>query len=101
MKIRKDDKVLVVSGKDKGKTGKVVKVLPLDEMVVVEGINVRKKHLRPKKEGQKWQIVERSLPFHVSNVQLICGNCEKPVRVAYKIEAQKKVRVCKKCQSEI
>lgn len=89
--------MLVVSGKDKGKTGKVAKALPRDFKIVVEGVNIKKKHTRPKREGQKGQIVQIASPFNVSNAKLICPKCEKATRVGYKIEDKQKVRFCKKC----
>lgn len=102
IKIRKGDKVAVISGKDKGKTGKVVRSLPAFEKVVVEGINVRKKHIRPKKEGQKGQIVQMPSPVNVSNVKIICPKCEKPSRVGSKIlKDGRKIRTCKKCGEEV
>lgn len=108
MRIHKGDKVLIISGKDKGKTGKVVKSLPACAgrpslgKVVVEDVNVKKKHTRPKKEGQKGQIIQMAMPVDVSNVKLICGKCDKPTRVGYKfLENKRKVRICKKCGNEI
>lgn len=102
MKIKKGDKIIVISGKDKGKTGKVVNVLSDILKIIVEGINIKKKHMRPKKEGQKGQIIQMAAPISVSNVKLICTKCEKPVRVGYKfLENKNKVRICKKCGREI
>lgn len=101
MKIKKGDTVLITSGKDKGKKGKVIKAFPKTEKLIVEGANVRKKHLKPKKSGEKGQIVSMSMPFHVSNVKIICLKCGKSVRVGYKTEGEKKFRVCKKCASEL
>jgi len=102
MKLKKGDKIFVVSGKDKGKTGKITKSLPDFGKVVIEGINIRKKHTRPKKEGQKGQVVQIPAPLDVSNVRLICEKCEKAVRVGYKIlEDGKKIRTCKKCQEKV
>lgn len=102
MKILKDDKVLVLSGKDKLKTGKVLKVFPRLLKVVVEGVNLRKKHTRPKKEGQKGQIIQSPHPLDVSNVKLICPKCAKAARVGYAVSKEnKKSRICKKCEVEI
>src|SRR3989339_1955688 len=100
MKIKKNDKVLIIAGKDKGKKGAVVKVLPAMDKLVIEGINIRKKHTRPKKEGQKGQVIQMPFPVHVSNAQLICGKCEKATRIGYKIDGGKKIRICKKCSAE-
>ncbi len=102
MKIKKGDKIIVISGKDKGKTGKVVNVLTDILKVVAEGINIKKKHMWPKKEGQKGQVIQMAAPISVSNVKLVCTKCEKPTRVGYKfLENKNKVRICKKCGREI
>ncbi len=101
MKIKKGDNVLVVSGKDKGKTGKVLRSLPKEMKILVEGVNLKQKHLRPKKQGEKGQIIKSPAPFDVSNVKIICPKCGKSVRVGYTIINGKKNRICKKCKSEI
>ncbi|MBI2644109.1 MAG: 50S ribosomal protein L24 [Candidatus Wildermuthbacteria bacterium] len=101
MKIKKGDTVLILAGKERGKKGKVIKILPGREGVIVEGINARKKHVRPKRAGEKGQIVALPAPLHVSNVKLICPKCGKPVRVGYKLEGEKKYRICKECSGEI
>jgi len=113
MKIKKNDTVKILSGKDKGKTGKVLKVLISTKSnnqhkVVVEGLNLRFKHTKAKREGEKGQRVMFPFPLNISKVVLICPKCGEPVRVAYKILAQapetsreKKQRICKKCQAVI
>lgn len=101
MKIKKNDQVLIISGKDRGRKGKVMKVLPKEGKVIIEGINIHKKHIRPKKEGEKGQVVEIPAPFDASNVELICPKCGKATRLGYKIVREKKYRVCKKCGQEI
>jgi len=101
MKIKTGDTVLIISGKDKGKKGKVIKSLPREGRIIVEGINIRKKHVRPRREGEKGQIVEVPAPFDVSNVKLICPKCKNATRVGYKIVEKNKYRVCKKCNQEI
>jgi len=102
MKIKKGDTVLVISGKWKGKTGKVLKSLPKKMKVVVEGVNIVKKHQRPRREGEKGQIVEIPKPISISKVKLICPSCKKATRVGYLIKENKeKVRICKKCKKEI
>ena len=100
MKIKKGDTVLIISGKDRGRKGKVIEALVKDARVVVEGINLRKKHVRPKKSGEKGQIVTLPSPLKVSNVKLICSKCGKTSRVGFKIEGDKKYRFCKKCGQE-
>ena len=105
MKIKKDDTVLIISGKDRGRKGKVLEVYPKNDIVMVEGMNIRKKHVKPKKSGEKGQIVEMPGPMSISNVKLICPKCKKATRVGYKIEEEKKgkkkYRLCKKCKEEI
>ncbi|PKL72357.1 50S ribosomal protein L24 [Candidatus Kuenenbacteria bacterium HGW-Kuenenbacteria-1] len=98
MKIKKGDKVKILTGKDIGKTGKILRVFLKKEKVVVEGLNLRVKHTRPKKEKEKGQKVLFPAPLNVSNAMLICSKCGKSTRVGYKIlENKKKVRICKKC----
>ena len=99
MKIKKNDNVIVIAGKDKGKTGKVSKAFPADSMVIVEGVNMKKKHQRATQSNSKGQIIEKALPIHVSNVMILEG--KKPVRVGKKIIGGKKVRVSKKTGQEI
>jgi len=101
MKIKENDTVLIRSGKYRGKRGKVLISFPKDSKILVEGINIRKKHQKPKKEGQKGQIVEKPSPIHVSCVELVCPKCSAATRVGYKINENKKYRVCKKCGQEI
>lgn len=101
MKIKKGDQVQIITGKDRGKRGKVLKSIIENGKIVVEGLNIVKKHMRPKKEGEKGKIVEVSMPINVSNVMIVCPKCSKPSRIGYKIEKKNKSRMCKKCNSEI
>jgi len=101
MKIKKNDTVKMLSGKDKSKTGKVLNVVPSDLKVVVEGLNIVKKHVKPRREGEKGQRVEVPRRVDISKVMLICPKCSKATRVAIKMEGGKKLRVCKKCKGEI
>lgn len=104
MKIKEGDTVLIISGKDREKSGKVSQAFPKDNRIIVEGINIVKKHVRPKRSGEKGQRVEVPRPLNVSNVKLICPKCKKPTRVGYKPVQkgkEKKVRICKKCRQEI
>ena len=105
MKIKKDDTVLIISGKDRGRKGKILDVFPKSDTLIIAGMNIRKKHVRPKKSGEKGQIVEMPGPMSISNVKLICPKCKKAARVGYKIEdekkGKKKYRVCKKCKEEL
>lgn len=101
MKVKKGDNVLILAGKDRGKAGKIMKSFPKELKVLVEGINLRKKHVRPRKEGEKGQIVQIPVPMDVSNVKMICPKCGKASRVGYKKEKDRKFRICKKCGQEI
>ena len=101
MNIRKDDKVIVLSGKDKGKTGKVLVADPKSLKVIVEGVNVATKHQKAQKKGQDGGIIKVETPIYVSKVQLVCPKCGKGTRVAHKIADGKKTRVCKKCGAEL
>jgi len=101
MKVKKGDNVLIIAGKDKGRTGKIMKSLPKELKVLVEGINLKKKHVRPKREGEKGQVVQISAPIDISNMKVICPKCGKATRVGYSIEKDIKSRICKKCKSQI
>ncbi|MFC1952182.1 50S ribosomal protein L24 [Chloroflexota bacterium] len=98
MKIRKNDTVLVVAGKDKGKKGKVRYAYPKDERLIVEGINFIKRHTRARGQVRQAGIIEREAPIDVSNVMLLCGRCNHPVRVGSRLlKDGKKVRFCRSC----
>ena len=105
MNIKKNDNVKILAGKDRGKSGKVLQVLPEAGRVSVEGLNLLVKHLRPNREGEKGQRIEFPAFINVSNVALICPSCGKQTRLAAKVVAgekgSKKYRVCKKCQTVI
>lgn len=102
MKIKKGDEVLVISGKDKGKIGKILRCFPKEGKVIVSGVNLVKKHLKPGPKRPKGEIVTVEAKIFVSKVKLICPYCKKPTRVGYSIKEDKeKVRICKKCKSEI
>ena len=101
MNIKRDDKVIVLSGKDKGKQGKVMIADPKTGKVVVEGVNVATKHQKAQKQGQEGGIIKVETPIYACKVQLVCPKCGKATRVAHKVTGDKKVRVCKKCGAEI
>jgi len=102
LRVKKDDKVIVIAGKDKGKQGKILEVIPKKDKVVVEKVNVVKKHAKPSPRYGQGGIIEMESPIHISNVMLICPRCGKPTRIGNKIlENGKKVRVCKKCKEVI
>lgn len=101
MKIKKNDLVKMLAGKDKGKNGKVLSVFPSEGKVMVEGLNLVKKHKRPRREGEKGQRVEIARKIDISNVILMCPKCAKSTRVGFKKDNNSKTRICKKCNSEI
>ncbi len=107
MNIKRNDNVIVLAGKDKGKTGKVLQIFAEENRASIEGVNLLIKHLRPRKEGEKGQRVEFPSPMNISNLMLLCPKCGKPTRPSRKhIESEAKgkgtkVRVCKKCQATI
>ena len=101
MKVKKGDTVLIIAGKDKGRTGKIMRALPKELKVLVEGINLKKKHVRPKREGEKGQVVEIPAALDVSNVKIICPKCGKATRIGFKTEGETKNRICKKCKQII
>ena len=101
MNIKKDDKVIVLSGKDKGKEGKVLVASPKTNKVIVEGVNVATKHQKARKQGEESGIMKVEIPMHACKVQLVCPKCGKATRVGHKIEGGKKSRICKKCGAEI
>ncbi|HHD11380.1 MAG TPA: 50S ribosomal protein L24 [Deltaproteobacteria bacterium] len=97
-KIRKDDNVIVIAGKEKGKTGKVIRVLPDKAMALVEKLNMVKRHQKPTPKYPQGGIIEKEAPIHISNLMIICDKCKKGVRVGRKfLEDGKKVRFCKSC----
>ncbi len=101
MNIKKNDTIKIMVGKDRGKTGKITKVFESTGKVLVDGLNLFKKHVRPKKEGEKGQTIEISRPLDSSNVMLVCSNCGKPTRVGFMQEEKNKFRICRKCNSKI
>jgi len=102
IKIKKNDQVLCIAGKDKGKKGKVLKVYTEKNTILVEGLNVCKKHTkaRPPKVP-KGGIIEKAIPVHASNLMLVCANCQKPARIGKKVKESGKERICKKCGQTI
>jgi large subunit ribosomal protein L24 len=101
MKIRKGDKVIVISGKDRGLSGKVLHAYPKTQSLIVEGVNLKKRHRKPTKSGQHGQIIDKANPIHISNVQLVDPKENKPTRVRYEEKKGKKVRVAVKSGTEL
>ena len=101
-KLKKGDEVIVLTGKDKGKIGKVLKVVKKTNRVVVENINVVKVHQRPTQANPQGGIVDKAMPIDISNLMLMCNSCVKPTRIGIKeLEDGKRVRICKKCDQQI
>lgn len=101
MKIKKGDTVKILAGKDSGKTGKVLGVDIKNEKILIDGLNMFKKHKRPRRQGEKGEIISVARPMNASNVLLVCPRCSQSTRVGYKLEGGKKLRTCKKCKSTI
>lgn len=97
LKIRKGDTVVVLSGDDKGKKGKIIATSPKERKVIVEGVNIVKKHVKPRRQGDTGGIIDVEGALYADKVALFCEKCAKATRVSYKIEGGKKVRVCAKC----
>lgn len=102
LSIKKNDTVVVTMGKEQGKRGRVLAVMPTKQRLLVERVNLVKRHMRPSKRYQQGGIIEREAPVHLSNVMLVCPKCDKPTRLGNKmLETGKKVRVCRKCAEVI
>lgn len=98
LKVKKNDRVKVLHGKDAGKTGKVLRIEPSKEFIYVEGVNVIKVHTRSKKQGQTGGIISKEGPIHISNVEVVCPGCSKSVKVGFEVkDSGEKIRICKKC----
>ena len=101
LSIKSGDTVVVLSGKDKGKQGKVMTVMPEERKVIVEKVNMVSRHTKPRQQGEQGGILQKEAPIYACKVQAVCPKCSKPTRVAHKIEGGKKTRVCKKCGGEL
>lgn len=101
MKLKRNDEVIVIRGKDKDKKGKIEKVISSENKVLIPGLNIYKRHMKSRMQNKPSEIIEITKPFFVSNVALICPNCHKKTRVGYKIENKEKIRICKKCNKTI
>lgn len=101
MKIKKGDTVLIINGKSRTKSGKVLRVFPKEEKLIVEGANIVKRHIKPRQATEKGQIIEKPSKIHSSNVKLLCPSCNKPTRVGTASKGTDKYRVCKRCKADI
>ena len=101
MKLKKNDQVVIISGRDKAKRGKIMQIFPSEALVVVEGINIRFKHIKARKSASQGQRIQFAAPLPVGKVMLVCPRCDKPTRVGIQLEGKIKQRVCKKCKQVI
>ncbi len=101
MRIKKGDTVQVLSGNDKGKTGEVLEVIPKANKIIVKGINIRKKHVKPRKQGEEGGIIPIEVAIPSAKVNVVCSKCGKSTRIGYSEEKGEKIRICKKCGSKL
>jgi large subunit ribosomal protein L24 len=102
VKLRKGDKVRVIAGKDLGREGEIMRVIPEKNRVIVEGVNIAKKHQRQTRATMQGGIIDKDMPINASNVAFVCGSCDKPTRIGYRLQPDgKKVRICRKCKADI
>ena len=101
MRIKKGDTVEVLSGNDKGKTGEVLEVIPKADKIIVKGINIRKKHVKPRKQGEEGGIISVECAIPTSKVNVVCPKCGKTTKVGYSVGKVEKIRVCKKCGAKL
>ncbi len=102
MRIHKGDQVIVLSGKDKGKKAEVVRAIPGEDRVILEGVNVAKRHSKPTRTTQQGGIIDKFMPVHVSTVALVCKTCNQPTRAGFRFNDDgEKVRICRKCEADL
>ncbi|MCX6725869.1 MAG: 50S ribosomal protein L24 [Candidatus Shapirobacteria bacterium] len=99
MKLKKGDQVIVLYGKDKGRKGKIEKIFPKTGKILIPGVNIYKKHLKPQGEGKPGGIIDKVFPLPLANVALLCPKCNKRTRIGYQIDKENKYRICRKCGS--
>ena len=101
MKLKRKDNVIMLAGRDKGKTGEIVRILPATNQIVAEGLGVVKRHTKPSNKVPRGGILEIAKPINVSKVALVCPNCKQPTRIGYEINGENKERVCRKCKAVV
>lgn len=102
MKLKKGDHVRVIAGKDVGKEGDITRVYPETDRVIVDGVNIAKRHTRAQGQTMQGGIIDKDMPLHISNVAIVCGGCDSPTRVGYRFEPDgTKVRICRKCGKDL
>jgi large subunit ribosomal protein L24 len=101
-KIKRDDTVQILAGRDRGKRGKILEMITKDDRARVQGVNIVKRHLKPGRQARQAGIIEKEAPIHVSNLALVCAKCDRPTRVGHRFLADgTKVRVCRKCDEQV
>ncbi|MBI2463295.1 MAG: 50S ribosomal protein L24 [Candidatus Spechtbacteria bacterium] len=101
MKLKKGDIVVITKGKDRGKKAKILRAFPSVEKIMVEGVNIHKRHRRRRSQREKGQIISMPVPFSVSNVKIVCGKCNRAARVQYQGHGKEKVRICSSCSEKL
>ena len=101
MRIKKGDTVKVLSGNDKDKTGEVLEIIPKKDKIIVKDVNIRKKHVKPRRQGEEGGIISVECPIHLSKVNVVCPKCGKATRIGFEMDKENKIRVCKKCGTKI
>ena len=101
MKLKKGDNVEILAGNDKGKKSEIIEVLPKANKVIVKDVNIKKKATKPRNANETGGIISREFPINASNVAVVCPGCKKPAKIGYKIDGDKKVRICRSCKTEI
>lgn len=101
LKLKKGDQIMVIAGKDKGKRGTIDQIFPKINKITVIGVNISKKHLKPSKKNPHGGIIDKIMPMQVSNVAVVCPRCSNPTRIGYQLTAEKKMRMCKKCNESV
>jgi large subunit ribosomal protein L24 len=101
MKLRKGDEVEVLSGKEIGKRGAIMRVLPANGKVIVDRVNLVKKHQKPTRTTMQGGIIDKEMPLNASNVGIVCKSCHKATRIGYRFEGDKKIRICRKCEGDL
>jgi large subunit ribosomal protein L24 len=101
MKVKKGDRVRVIAGKDVGKEGTIIRVINQTDRVIVDGVNVAKRHQRAQGQTMQGGIIDKDMPIHVSNVAIVCGSCGQPSRIGHRMDGTDKVRVCRKCGKDL
>ena len=101
MKLKRKDNVIMLAGRDKGKTGEIVRILPATNQIVAEGLGVVKRHTKPSNKVPRGGILEIAKPISASKVALVCPNCKQPTRIGYEINGENKERICRKCKAVV